>query len=157
MPRYCCFLVGLLLSKTLPVWSQSLSPQVVASAGGFVSAGDNTLSYTVGQPVTALLISTGGTLSQGFQQVARASLITAIEPVPAQTLRVFPNPTTRYLRVEGPAATLTLVDLLGRPRWQGLSTGQPLLIDLHDFSDGVYLLTGQTEQATQTTRIIRQR
>ena len=157
MHRYRCFLLVFLLSKTLPVCSQSLSPQVVASAGGFVSAGNNTLSYTVGQPVAALISSAGGTLTQGFQQTTRVSLITAIDPVPVLNLQVFPNPATHYLRVEGPAAALTLVDLLGRPRWQGQSIGQPLLIDLHDFTDGVYLLTWQTGQATQSTRIVLQR
>ncbi|QIP16600.1 T9SS type A sorting domain-containing protein [Spirosoma aureum] len=142
------------------IQAQSLSPQLIASAGGFASVSTNSLAFTVGQPIATMLSGASGSLSQGFQQsfkVNVVNVITAISPLPASALRIFPNPTRAYLQIEGEAAILTLTDVLGRPRWQGRSDGKPLLIDLHDFADGVYLLHVQTSQINQSTRIVLQR
>jgi hypothetical protein len=148
----------LLLGITNTIQAQSLTPQLITSAGGFASVSSNSLAFSVGQPITTMLSGASGSLSQGFQQSFKANVvnvITAIAPLPV--LRIFPNPTRAYLHIEGEAATLTLTDVLGRPRWQGRSDGKPLLIDLHEFADGVYLLHFQTSQINQSTRIVLQR
>ena len=160
MYRRFLLLIPFLLSEISAVQSQSLAPQVIASSGGFVVVGDNSLSFTIGQPLALILTSADGSLTQGFQQTIptkpAVNVITAIEPSPVSALRVFPNPTGEYLHIEGPAATLTLTDVLGRECWQAISTGKPLLISLHGFSGGNYVLNVQTTQATQSIRIILQ-
>ncbi|QQS30849.1 MAG: hypothetical protein IPM47_07970 [Sphingobacteriales bacterium] len=49
-------------------FAQSLSPQVVASGGGYGTGGGYTLSYTVGEPVIATLSGGSNILTQGFHQ-----------------------------------------------------------------------------------------
>ncbi len=46
----------------------SVSPQVIASAGGYASTGNLQVSWTLGETFTTGLSSGGLSLSQGFQQ-----------------------------------------------------------------------------------------
>ena len=48
--------------------AQTLSPQVVASGGNFISSSAGSVSYTVGEPVTTTISGGGNYLTQGFQQ-----------------------------------------------------------------------------------------
>ena len=48
--------------------AQSLSPKVIASAGGYFTGGGNSLSWTMGETFTTTLASANVTLTQGFQQ-----------------------------------------------------------------------------------------
>lgn len=50
------------------VSAQSLSPQVVASSGNYIQAGNYSISYTVGEAVINTLSTSGNTLNQGFHQ-----------------------------------------------------------------------------------------
>lgn len=53
----------------LSVGAQSLSPQVIASTGGFSSNANGSLSYTVGEMTMVQTFSANGNiLTQGFQQ-----------------------------------------------------------------------------------------
>ncbi|QMW00985.1 T9SS type A sorting domain-containing protein [Spirosoma foliorum] len=136
--------------------AQTLTPQTIASAGGFLQQGNNSLSFTIGQSVATALSTGSGSVSQGFQQAAAARIITALEPVPSLLVRVFPNPTRQYLYIDCPPARLTLIDILGRPCWQGRSDGKPLQVDVQTFATGVYLLQVLTEDTVQTIRLVLQ-
>ena len=62
-------LIGLLLLLFSQLKAQvSVSPQVVASAGGNATASNLQVSWTLGETFTTGLSSTGLSLSQGFQQ-----------------------------------------------------------------------------------------
>lgn len=63
------------------VQAQSLSPQVVASGGGYAEAGGYSLSYTVGEPVTATLASGSNILTQGFHQPDFQSIVKLLAKV----------------------------------------------------------------------------
>jgi hypothetical protein len=54
--------------------AQSLSPQVIASAGGYQSNANNSLSYTIGEVNTKTLTSPNNMLTQGFQQPYKMTL-----------------------------------------------------------------------------------
>ena len=54
--------------------AQSLSPQVIASAGGFLSNSVGSLSFTIGETNTKTLSSASHMLTQGFQQPYKATL-----------------------------------------------------------------------------------
>ena len=49
-------------------YAQTLSPQVVASGGNYISSSAGSVSYTVGEPVTTTISGGGNYLTQGFQQ-----------------------------------------------------------------------------------------
>ena len=50
------------------VQAQSVSPQVIASGGNYVSSASGSISYTIGEAVTPTLSGGGHILTQGFQQ-----------------------------------------------------------------------------------------
>lgn len=50
------------------VSAQSLSPQVIASSGGFFSNGSGSLSWTLGETMTETFTGGSNQLTQGFQQ-----------------------------------------------------------------------------------------
>ena len=54
--------------------AQSLSPRVIASAGGYSSNGAGSLSFTIGEANTKTLTSATHTLTQGFQQPFKMTL-----------------------------------------------------------------------------------
>ena len=63
---YCLFLLANVLIGSLH--AQSLSQQVVASAGGVMTSSMASLSFTVGETQTQTFTAAGHTLTQGFQQ-----------------------------------------------------------------------------------------
>ena len=63
--------IQILLTATLISFyasAQSLSPQVIASAGGYASSGGVSLSWTLGETFTTTLQNGNNILTQGFQQ-----------------------------------------------------------------------------------------
>ena len=62
------FIPVLLMVIIKSVLSQSLSPKVISSCGGYSSDGNNSLSWTLGETFTRTLSSNDNMLTQGFQQ-----------------------------------------------------------------------------------------
>jgi hypothetical protein len=57
-------------------FSQTISRKVIPAAGGILTGGGNTITFTIGEPVTASLTAGSNMITQGFQQPDRASLTT---------------------------------------------------------------------------------
>lgn len=92
-------IIAALLLVTVPAISQTKQSDVVASAGGFVTTGNVSVSYTVGEPVTGTLSAGNVVLSQGFQQ-GYIEVDDDIESALASDVRLYPNPVKSILYVE---------------------------------------------------------
>ncbi len=68
------FIVKLSNYQIVKLNAQSLSPQVIASAGGYHSNANNSLSFTIGETNTQTLSSASNMLTQGFQQPYKMTL-----------------------------------------------------------------------------------
>ena len=67
--------IGLLVNWHMGILNaQSLSPQVIASAGGYQSNATGSLSFTIGETNTQTLASATHMLTQGFQQPYKLTL-----------------------------------------------------------------------------------
>ena len=66
--RIYIYVIGIILSSHILVAQVSVSPQVIASAGGFSTSPTLQVSWTLGETFTTTLNSAGISLSQGFQQ-----------------------------------------------------------------------------------------
>lgn len=134
-------------------WSygQSLSPEVISTAGGHFTSPTAQLSWTLGEPVSETFSGSGAViLTQGFHQTSL--MVTALEDLAVDfQVRVYPNPTVGWLNVEAPEAPvafgLELFDMAGRSLRSlpvepesGLRT-----LDLSGYSPGIYLLRLHTE------------
>jgi hypothetical protein len=62
------FVIVIVLCAGTYSHAQTLSPQVVASGGNFISSSAGSVSSTVGEPVTTTISGGGNYLTQGFQQ-----------------------------------------------------------------------------------------
>ena len=132
-------------------YSQSLSPEVIATAGDHFSTSSAQLSWTLGEPVSETFYGEGTTiLTQGFHQTTL--MITALADFSADfKVSVYPNPTAEWLNVEAPDAPaafgLELFDVTGKPL-QFLPAepqSERRTVDLSGLTPGMYLLRLRTE------------
>lgn len=86
------------------VWSasvsgQSISPEVIASAGEHFSNGTSQLSFTIGETVIDTYTAGGNILTQGFHQTQLT--ITAVRESVMQDMEVnvYPNPSSGELNI----------------------------------------------------------
>ncbi len=141
---------------------QSLSPEVVSSAGKYFTTSEAQLSWTLGETVTATFVAGDfHVLTQGFHQTNL--IITSVkELAPAINLEVFPNPTSNILQVRWEALPedliLELLDLQGRPlqRASLVSQSTSNQLDLSSYPAGTYLLRIRTDkQLIKTCQITK--
>ena len=128
---------------------QSIGQQVISSSGNFLFAGNNSLSFTVGE-IAVQTLTSSSILTQGFQQPNDMYLaVENIMPPPFQ-VDVYPNPTQDNLFVKlysnssSPDATVRLMDMVGRILFEtnihSFET-EVLNIPMQNFSAGTYLLS----------------
>jgi len=143
-------LAVILFSASLS-FSQSISPQVIASTGTFATAGSYSLSYTVGEAATATLTGSSNIITQGFQQPN--DVYTGLQSFVTSSLnaQVYPNPASNEINlvITSPVAdnyTVQLVDLLGRvlelPRTTEILNGQShYVFNIQQLPPSVYFIT----------------
>jgi hypothetical protein len=139
-----------MLGFTSLVQSQTLSPTVVSSSGGYFTSASASLSFTVAEMTMVQTFTTAGNiLTQGFQQPEDYSV--SIQETPALTgdLVVYPNPTNgnftlSYVSNENTETTINLYNLVGQvvlsksvSQVKGLNT---VNFDISSFSQGIYML-----------------
>ncbi|MFO7923564.1 MAG: T9SS type A sorting domain-containing protein [Bacteroidales bacterium] len=157
-------LIFFLLNLNVNLNGQYLTPQVIASIGGFASNDAGSLSWTVGETFTATYSSDNLFLTQGFQQpdfmvVSAENII-----MPDFNVKVFPNPATDFIRVEWETPDQTeihveLYDLVGRRISQEKSDNSVnhIQMDLQSFQRSAYLLKVYSKDGkfSKTYRIIK--
>ena len=147
-------LIIILLVTTMG-YSQSISKQVIASAG--LSAPQ--LSWTTGEAVVGLMQSSTSQLGNGYHD-AKSIVALGIEDYSLDVqLKVYPNPTAQLLYVSHPEQTtfsIGIADLNGRQVYSGsINTTSPL--DLGQYPQGMYVVTIENKLASKknTYKIIK--
>lgn len=137
--------------------------EVISSGGSHAQGTGVSLSWTLGEPVTATLKSSGYILTQGFHQTRLSA--SAIEDVatPGLTLVVYPNPFTYvlHLRVDkGDFSNLrySLLTLEGKILHSDLIRSSLTSIDLLPYASGNYLLriNRKNGELINTYKVIKQ-
>lgn len=94
--------------------AQSLSPEVIATAGDFFTGLTANISWTLGEPVIETYSGTAGTLTQGFQQDWQnpdGIIETEFNP----DISIYPNPFYDQFAIHSPVSCfVTIKDLIGR-------------------------------------------
>lgn len=127
-------------------YAQSLSPNIINSAGGSIQGNGMELQWSIGQSGTKTVIEQDFILTEGFQQ-PYSTLTSVIDPKEFKSFSVFPNPTTGNLTVsvldnQIKINSCYIVNTSGkmvlfRPMDVGV---QSLNIDVSHFECGVYFL-----------------
>ncbi|NOY38360.1 MAG: T9SS type A sorting domain-containing protein [Chlorobi bacterium] len=128
--------------------AQTLSPEVIATAGGYYNAGNLSLSWTAGEVAVTTLQNGSLVLTQGFQQPE--GVATGVNDRFADwENRIWPNPVKEEVMVgfnmkTAGAYILTLTDITGRKlqvvKTPVLGSGQQVTLDMRMCRPGIYFL-----------------
>jgi len=123
----------------------------VNAAGGRVSGGDGSVSYTVGQVFYTTNTGSGGSVIQGIQQAFELSVISSTNDANAISLSVsaHPNPATEYLNL-----AIKNQDLSGF-RFQLFDSSGKLLLSDKIKSSETILRMGSLVPSTYYLKVIR--
>lgn len=150
------FLLAALLAR-----SQSISPEVIASAGGHFGGAGVELSWTLGEMIIETIGGGTTTLTQGFHQVDN-SINAVPESFPSLLCTAFPNPASTGISLQFSEqlkenTIAEIYSLEGKLVWSGqvLSGSLQTQIDLSILSLGAYQLRLHNTSQTFHTRIIK--
>lgn len=142
------FLISFGCSAFIGQGQITLERQVIANAGSFDTAGDISLSWTLGETITETV--SGGTLilTQGFQQPDPEEIDpNAVKEIPLEALgiKVFPNPASMEVVIQAskPDELPLGVQLFGMSGQLVLTQkliGPNTTLNVGDLPDGVYIL-----------------
>ena len=136
------YLVIVFLVATMG-YSQSISKQVIGSAGKTQSNANLKVSYTVGEPVVGLMTAGGNQLGNGYYPALNLQALSVEDNVLDVQLKVYPNPTSQSLYVSHPELNsfgITIVDLNGKQLYSGtINNEEPL--DVSGYTQGIYMVT----------------
>lgn len=148
MSKYIIFLI---LSCPLFLHAQPIERQVIASGGATAENQNLSLSWTAGEPVAGAFSEEGIYLLQGFQQGELLMDPNGVEEAFTRLqLKIYPNPTSAILQVEGTAVEkrqdclIRIISPSGRPlkrytrRWDKQDSS--LSINLRALPAGQYFL-----------------
>ncbi|NOY38018.1 MAG: T9SS type A sorting domain-containing protein, partial [Chlorobi bacterium] len=120
-------------------------------AGAYLSNGNVSVSFTLGEVAVTTLRGSNLILTQGFQQPFELDVGTAVQNLPVNwAVEAYPNPVTEYLNIRFSLEKeedfiLQVTDLSGRKlivkRLFRVAPGQVEQLDLTGFSPGIYLVS----------------
>lgn len=144
---------------TVTGYAQSISKQVIGSAGKTQSNANLKVSWTVGEPVVGLMTTGGNQLGNGYYPALNLQALSVEDNVLDVQLKLYPNPTSQSLYVSHPDVNsfgITIVDLNGKQLYQGtINKEEPL--DLSGYTQGMYMVTVEntTTNKKNTYKIIK--
>jgi len=130
--------------------SQTLSPTVISSSGGFYTSGSAMLSTTVAEmTMVQTFTSASNILTQGFQQPE--DMTTGIDEIPAVSdgILIYPNPTNgnfilSFTSLDNVESSIRVFNLAGQvvlEKQFTTSTGlNTINFDFSAYSQGIYVL-----------------
>ncbi len=139
--------------------AQSISKQVIGTAGKTQSNSNLKVSWTTGEPVVGLMTAGGNQLSNGYYPAMNLQALSVEDNVLDVQLKVYPNPTSQSLYVSHPELNsfgITIVDLNGKLLYKGsINKDEPL--DVSNYTQGMYLVTVENKEANKknTYKIIK--
>ena len=136
--------VIIICSGEMFVQAQTLTPQVLSTAGTSFVNGTNVLDWTLGEPATFTLNNGTNLLTQGFHQ--NDLLITQVENLDNSFgVTVFPNPTADFVQIQFDKATdnnlIELFSVEGKLLLSETKNATTISqIDISKYANGTYLL-----------------
>lgn len=125
---------------------QSISPQVIASAGTHYTGSNGQLSWTIGEPVITTVSNGNNIITQGFHQTLLNVTSVEEQSIAGVNVTVFPNPTSDVLNINLTNnlkdLQMDLIDMAGKllqARGIGATEGN-VQISMTEYARANYLL-----------------
>jgi hypothetical protein len=156
------YFILLFILVSISSYSQTISKQIIASAGTTFENSNNRLSYTAGELVVGAMTDEEGTyqLGNGYYPSLELSSLNTESPELQLQVKVFPNPTKEVIYITHPTEQffeVRITDISGK---QILQTAhqkeQPL--NVQTLTTGTYFVRVTTKDSKQTNtyKIIKQ-
>jgi hypothetical protein len=141
----------LIILFSISGYSQSISKQIIGSAGKTETNSNHKMTYTVGETVIGVMTAGGSQLGNGYYPGLDLQVLSVEDNTLDVQIKVYPNPTSKSLYVYHPdlnSFTIYLVDLNGKLLYQGnINKEEPL--DISNYTVGMYLLTIENNETKQ--------
>jgi hypothetical protein len=135
-------LIFILLASTT-CFSQTISKQVIGTAGKTQSNSNLKISWTTGEPVVGLMTAGGNQLGNGYYPAMDIQALSIDDVTLNVEIKVYPNPTSQSLYVSHPDLTsfqIQIVDINGKQIHTG-SIDKEVPLDVSSYTQGMYLVT----------------
>jgi hypothetical protein len=133
--------------------------ELIGSAGSHEQQTNGSISYSVGEPITAVYENMEATLNIGFQQVYNSPIVSIDESSTGPEMSVYPNPADEILFVELEAFSgyqIQLISTQGRILSQQRLSGPTTQLEIKDLAPGSYYIRAFSNQnEVKTFRIIK--
>jgi len=140
-------------------YSQTISKQVIGTAGKTQSNSNLKVNWSVGEPVVGLMTAGGNQLGNGYYPALDLQALSVEDNVLDVQLRVYPNPTSQSLYVTHPNMSsfgITILDLNGKQLYSGnINKDEPL--DVSNYTQGMYLVSVENKETNKknTYKVIK--
>jgi len=141
--------------------AQQITPQVVASSGGYTQNGGYSVSWTLGEPVIATAQNDSTTLTQGFQQPTYNVVAITTQTIEGFDVNVYPNPSSDFVIIDWTTDLqnmiyITLFDMAGKmiSEQSFAATQDKVSLNMSKLASAQYLLEVKT-QNNSVTKIFR--
>lgn len=136
-------------------FGQSVTPEVISTAGTSFTDGTNSIEWTLGEPATSTLEPGTTIVTQGFHQPT--IIVTTVEnAVLISNVSVFPNPTYDFLNIQfNSTQKNTIIELYsfeGKLIEKYIVNGQSTTLNMATYSPGNYFIK---INGTETHRIVK--
>ena len=132
-------------------YSQSISKQVIGTAGKTQTNSNLKVSWTTGEPVVGLMTAGGNQLGNGYYPALNLQALSIEDNLIDLQIKVYPNPTSLFLYVSHPELIsffIQIVDLNGKLIYSGnINKEEPL--DISNYSTGIYAVTIENKESNK--------
>ena len=151
-------LIFILLASTM-CFSQSISKQVIGTAGKTQTNSNFKVSWTTGEPVVGLMTAGGNQLGNGYYPAMDIQALSIDDATLNVEIMLYPNPTSQSLYVSHPELNsfgIQIVDLNGKQVYFG-TIEKEVPLDVSSYTQGMYLVTidDTTNYKKNTYKIIK--
>ena len=151
-------LIFILLASTT-CFSQTISKQVIGTAGKTQSNSNLKISWTAGEPVVGLMTAGGNQLGNGYYPAMDIQALSIDDVSLNVEIMLYPNPTSQSLNVSHPDLTsfqIQIVDMNGKQIYAG-TIQKDVPLDVSSYTQGMYLVIIENNVTNQknTYKIIK--
>lgn len=136
--------------------AQSITPEVIATAGDHYIGSMAGISWTMGEVVIETVTGSNAIITQGFHQPDISGVGVEELANGSWQFSVYPNPSRGAFIIEGDVSLsfrIKVYDIIGQVIWKGQMIGGRRVIDLTGTANGMYFLNVNNEKFNTTYKI----
>jgi hypothetical protein len=147
------------LLVTTTCFSQTISKQVIGTAGKTQTNSNLKISWTTGEPVVGLMTAGGNQLGNGYYPAMDIQALSIDDVALNVEIKVYPNPTSQSLYVSHPeynSFSIQIADINGKQIYAG-TIEKEVPLDVSSYTQGMYLITIENKESNKknTYKIIK--